>query len=98
MMITGCDFHPGFQQISYIDQETGSTRNAVGAIAERVEFMNGRGGLYDTRLVQRESKWACLSDRPAREAWREILRGIQKRRFLGRAIVGREPREPLLGK
>ena len=23
MMIIGCDFHPSFQQIAYVDQETG---------------------------------------------------------------------------
>ena len=23
MMIIGCDFHPGFQQIAFVDQETG---------------------------------------------------------------------------
>jgi transposase len=23
MMIIGCDFHPGFQQIAYVEQETG---------------------------------------------------------------------------
>jgi hypothetical protein len=32
MMIIGCDYHPGFQQIAFVDTETGGVRRtATGA-------------------------------------------------------------------
>jgi transposase len=34
MMIIGCDFHPGFQQIAYVDQETGECGDRLLSHAE----------------------------------------------------------------
>ena len=29
MMIIGCDYHPGFQQIAFVDTDTGELRRAA---------------------------------------------------------------------
>jgi hypothetical protein len=29
MIIVGCDYHPGFQQIAFVDTETGGTARAT---------------------------------------------------------------------
>ena len=50
MMIIGCDFHPSFQQIAYVDQETGeygerrlSHREEGGGI---LPVIGGQGGAH----------------------------------------------------
>jgi hypothetical protein len=29
MMIIGCDYHPGFQQIAFVDTETGELQDGI---------------------------------------------------------------------
>ena len=35
MMIIGCDYHPAFQQIAFVDTETGELRRAATAAPRR---------------------------------------------------------------
>jgi hypothetical protein len=35
MMIIGCDFHPSFQQIAYVDHETGEAVSCGWAIVKK---------------------------------------------------------------
>jgi transposase len=45
MMIIGCDFHPGFQQIAYVDQETGEYgERRLNHREEAVRFYGSLGG------------------------------------------------------
>jgi hypothetical protein len=54
MMIIGCDFHPSWQMISWLDTETGETgeRKLVHANGEAEQFY---GGLTGTMRVGLES-------------------------------------------
>ena len=45
MMIIGCDFHPSFQQIAYVDQETGEYgERRLCHREEAVRFYSGLAG------------------------------------------------------
>ena len=35
MIIIGADYHPGFQQIAFVDTDTGSCRNGDSSIARK---------------------------------------------------------------
>jgi transposase len=49
MMIIGCDFHPSFQQISYVDQETGECGER--RLCHREEAVRFYGGLAGRQVV-----------------------------------------------
>lgn len=46
MMIIGCDFHPSWQQIAWVDMETGETqeRKLMHATGEAKQFYRGLVG------------------------------------------------------
>ena len=45
MMIIGCDYHPGFQQIAFVDTETGECgeRQSTGALTMDNAFHDANG-------------------------------------------------------
>jgi transposase len=60
MMIIGCDYHPGFQQIAFVDSETGEwNERRLGHREEAEEFyrdLEARG----VKVVRRDgSERAC---------------------------------------
>ena len=44
MLIIGCDYHPGFQQIAYVDSETGELRGTTTPSPRRSEEVLPRTG------------------------------------------------------
>ncbi len=45
MMIIGCDYHPSFQQIAYVEQETGECgERCLHHLEEAVEFYRSLAG------------------------------------------------------
>lgn len=48
MLIIGCDFHPSFQQISFVDQETGEYGNL------RLDHKKGEAEKYYRSLAGRQ--------------------------------------------
>jgi len=62
MMIIGCDFHPSWQQVSWLDSETGKTgeqkRVRDGVRCDRLPMR------LVERLLKRRSSW-LVSDRKA---------------------------------
>ena len=44
MMIIGCDFHPGFQQIACLDQETGEYEEPSGRGGSILPVIGRQGG------------------------------------------------------
>ena len=44
MRIIGCDYHPGFQQIAYVDTETGELQEATAAPGGGGEVLPRTGG------------------------------------------------------
>jgi transposase len=63
MMIIGCDFYPSWQQVSWLDTETGETgeRKLVQASGDAERFyrqlMAGRLTAWATRLSECRSRW-----------------------------------------
>jgi hypothetical protein len=55
MMIIGCDFHPSFQQIAYVDQETGEYEERRLTIAARRKHFTGhwQAGRFASEWKQR---------------------------------------------
>ena len=49
MMIIGCDFHPSFQQITYVDQETGECGDR--RLSHREEAVGFYGSLAGRKVV-----------------------------------------------
>jgi transposase len=54
MLIIGCDYHPGFQQVAIFDKQTGEIRQ--GRLAHPQEAMEFYGGLPAGALVGIESR------------------------------------------
>src|ERR1700731_1560872 len=44
MMIIGCDFHPSWQQVSWLDTETGGGAEAGACFGRREAFLSATGG------------------------------------------------------
>ncbi len=59
MIIIGCDYHPGFQQIAFVETETGELQERALQHREEAEkFYRERGP--GTEGVRRDgSQWAC---------------------------------------
>jgi hypothetical protein len=64
MLIIGCDYHPGFQQIAYVDTETGELQE------RRLEHPEEAEKFYSELAAQEGahrhgSQWACALVRAA---------------------------------
>jgi transposase len=44
MIIIGCDYHPGFQQIAFVDTDTGELRERRLQHPEEAEQLFGKSG------------------------------------------------------
>ena|ERR1700704_1879683 len=65
MMIKGCDFHPSWQQVSWLDRETGETgeRKLLHAEGEAERFYGGCGAGADRDGIDRQQSLAGGSAR-----------------------------------
>jgi hypothetical protein len=69
MIMIGCDYHPGFQQIAYVNTDTGELSEAPGSQG------TGRAVLPRTQEARPEgagghgSQWTCALVRFTVEAW-----------------------------
>jgi hypothetical protein len=60
MIIIGCDYHPGFQQIAYVDTETGELQERALQHREEAEKFYRELAAQGTEGACRDgSQWAC---------------------------------------
>src|SRR5438128_1087701 len=79
MMIIGCDFHPSWQQVSWLDTETGETgeQKLVQASGDAARVKNELQHLCLNKGVQRKGKlWS--------QAGQQILRELPLKPWAGR--------------
>ena len=71
MLMIGCDYHPGFQQIAYVDTETGELQER--RRAHRQEAEQFYGALRERAVVVRVGREASVF---RRSGWRVGRTGI----------------------
>jgi len=86
MLIIGCDYHPGFQQIAYVDSETGE-------IAERRLTHREEAEQFYGRLKQRSLHVRVGMEASGHAGWFErLLRELQFELWIGDAAEVRSKR------
>ena len=91
MIIIGCDFHPGFQQIAFVDTETGDCGE------QRLEHCEGAQEIYRDLATQGKKVRVGMEASGHARWFEQLLEGLNIELWVGDAAVirakrGRKPK------
>jgi len=86
LCIIGCDYHPGFQQIGFVDTETGDCGE------QRLEHCEGAQKFYRDLATQGKKVRVGMEARGHERWFEQLLGGLNIERWMGDAAVIRAKR------